>query len=124
MVLRYLDLMNTGTIEYECDLTKYLAKSIDILAFKMVKVKVDYQKSEDILDLGLNITCQLVLACDVTGKGVESNLDVMEDLKFGKTLDCDYPLTEEIDLDELVYGYIVSEKPYVVYHSSVNIEEI
>jgi hypothetical protein len=62
--------------------------------------------------------------CNVTGLDVDVKLDFTLEITFGNSLNDDYPKESLIDLDELVFGHIVAEKPYDVYHSSVKIEEI
>jgi uncharacterized protein len=124
MVLRYAELNPTGKIEYDVELNKYLAKTIDVLAFNEVKACIDYKKNGQVLELVMKVNCNLDLMCDVTGLKVETKFDFIVELLFGSTLECDYPITSEIDLDELVFAYVISEKPFVVYHPSVKIEEI
>jgi len=110
-------------VSYEPDLKPYLRKERDIIRFNKVVVNGSIAKTS-ILTIKINIQTSFDQMCAVTGYAVLVELDFDVELTFGNDEKYDYPFQNTIDLDELVFAYIVSEKPCVVYHSSVNTEDI
>jgi len=110
------------TIKYEAILDDYLKNQFDIIRINSCSVVCDYVYYSNKLKINLSVKTNLVLSCSVTGLEVIQDLEFMEELSFGRSLDDDYPLEKEINLDELVFAYIYSNKPYCVYHPSVSDE--
>lgn len=68
----------------------------------------------------LNIKCDLLMLCAYTLKEVLVPLDFNLDLLFGNTADSDYELTNPLELEDIILGNILAEKPFRVLHKDAN----
>jgi uncharacterized metal-binding protein YceD (DUF177 family) len=123
MVLLYNSLREADEFTYQPILTSYLREKDEVTRIENCQVQVSYTKTT-ILTLVLHIICDTILACAVTNKEVRCSLDFIVDITYGTTPDCDFIPPTQIDLDQLVYGNIICEKPEVVYHASVDLTQL
>lgn len=110
------EIKNEDILEFNYDFEKEIKKVPDILKVKSANIaaKVNFNIEEVIIEFSLD--AKLTLACAKTLKPVQYNLNVSDDIVFSNSEDADYPLTNTINLKEIAFGYIMSEKPYTVYH--------
>ena len=110
------DLNDVTSIDYSFDFTNYIEDIVDIIKIEPAHISGTFQRVEDELIFTGFVEVNLVLACSKTLKPVDYSMAFDANLIFGNTEDADYPLTEVIELSDLIFGYIISEKPYTIYH--------
>lgn len=88
----------------------------DLIDIKPAQVKADIFFHDDTLTMDVVIDVDLVLACAKTLKPVDYHLHANESIVFGNVEDADFILEDEIPFSDIIFGYILSEKPLVVYH--------
>jgi hypothetical protein len=64
----------------------------------------------------IKVDVQMELACSKTMKPVPYHMQFDADIVFGSSEDAEYPLTDPLELSDIIFGYIISEKPYTIYH--------
>lgn len=116
------DIKNEDILQFNYDFSEEIKNVLDIIEINNSHVSAKIDLYEDQLKLNLNIEAKLTLACAKTLKPVLYDLKVSDQIIFANNNDADYPLTNQINLKEIVFGYIMSEKPYTVYHKDA--EEI
>lgn len=66
--------------------------------------------------IDLNIDVELTLASTRTLKPIKHQLKFPLNLIFGEHEEADFVLTNEIELDEIIFGHIILEKPLSIYN--------
>ena len=110
------DLKELTSIDYTDDYRNYIHQVPDILSIDDAHIKGTARRIEDEIIFDLRIDVSLKLACSKTLKPVHYPMNFTAEIIFGNTEDADYPLTDSIELSDIIFGYIVSEKPYTIYH--------
>ena len=96
----------------------------DILDISDTRVSGTLKKlSDSKVRVLLNVDTSLTLACARSLKEVTYPMNFDIDLILGSETDSDYPLENEIDLFDIVFGNIVAEKPYTIFHPSTSEED-
>lgn len=95
----------------------------DVESIKDIKVvgKVIHINGE--IKLELRITADAIKLCSYTLKEIFVPVDFEFDLLFGSSNDSDYPLTNPLELDEIILGNILAELPFRVFHESADPKE-
>ncbi len=116
--MKYLlhDLKETTSIDVTCDYRQYIGHVDDMLDIEPARIQGDLVPSDGRITAHLTVDVRLVLACAKTLKPVPHDLHFTAEIVFGDDLDVDYRLEDPLDLTDVIFGYIVSEKPYNVYH--------
>lgn len=96
---------------------------IDILDIKPFELTYEIIQKHDYTVLQVEADVLLELACSKTLKPVDYAMTIQTDVTFGDGDDCDFVFSKNVDLNDIVLGIIVSEKPYVIYHKDTLIEE-
>ncbi|TNF08317.1 MAG: hypothetical protein EP317_03275 [Bacillota bacterium] len=110
------DLKEKTSIDFICDFKNEILQTPDILSIEPAYVTADIRFANDELYLQFKIDCHMILACSKTLKPVPYHMQFEETLIFGDDEDSDFPLTDPLELGEVIYGLIISEKPYTIYH--------
>jgi uncharacterized protein len=113
-------------IDEKIDYQHYIQNSLDILSISETHVTGTIFYALEEVVAKLHVQTQLTMACAKTLKPVDVPLNFEVDLVFGQSVDAEYPLTNPIELDDIIFGQILSEKPYTVYHldaKDANFEE-
>lgn len=107
------DILNIDTT---FDFNSRIKNRDDIIEIKPCHIigTLRYETNE-ILISDLSVSCSLVLASSRSLKPVDYNLNFNLDLIFGNSKDADFVLTNVIDLDDIIFGHILSEKPPTIY---------
>ena len=92
---------------------------IDILNIPTFKLQYDIIEKSNYIQLSVQAMIQLELACSKTLKPVPYEMDIDTDITFGDLDECDFIFSKTININDIVLGIIVSEKPYVIYHKDV-----
>ena len=92
---------------------EHIEDVIDIAAFKLT---YDIRQRDAYLDLKLSAHINLTLACAKTLKPVQYPMELETTIVFGHIDEADFEMTKDVELDQLVLGEIMAEKPVVVYH--------
>ena len=96
---------------------------VDILDIKPFEVTYEIIQKHDQTILQVEGDVDLILACSKTLKPVDYDLSFKAEVTFGNLDECDFIYTNTINLNDILLGIIVSEKPYVIYHQDAFIEE-
>lgn len=91
---------------------------VDSISNIQVSGPVIHENSE--VHILLNVKAELIMLCAFTLKEVEVMLNFQLDLIFGNSVDADYELTNPLELDDIVLGNILTEKPYRVFHKTAD----
>lgn len=110
------EIKEKASLDFTYDYQKEIEAIDDILSIKPAKIHMDIDDQEDTLILNIDVNVDMELACSKTLKPVEYHMDIKEEVIFGDQEDADFILTNEIDLSDIIFGYIISEKPYTIYH--------
>jgi uncharacterized protein len=110
------DLKEKTSIDFICDLKNEIDKTPDILSIEPAIVNAAIRFESNELYLQFKIDCKMELACSKTLKPVPFHMNFEETVVFGDHEDSDFPLSDPIELTEIIYGLIISEKPYTIYH--------
>ncbi len=116
MKILVYDLKNKPSIDFTYDYSEEIKNVDDILSIKPAKFHLDAFFNDDELILSVNCSVDFDMACAKTLKPVSQHLDFNESIVFANNDDADFMLTEEIEISDIMFGYIVAEKPLVVYH--------
>jgi DUF177 domain-containing protein len=110
------ELKEKTSLDFTYDFQNEIKEINDILSIKPASIEIDVNIIEEEVVLDVNIEVDMVLACAKTLKPVDYHMDIKEEVIFGKDEDADFMLTEYIELSDIIFGYIISEKPYTIYH--------
>lgn len=109
-------LKNEPSMDFIFDYKNEIENIDDITAIKPANFHIDAFFENDELTLSIIGDTILTQTCAKTLKPVDVNIHVKTTLIFGQNEDADYMLEDEIDLESILFGTIIAEKPYVVYH--------
>ena len=110
------DLKEKPSIEFTYDYNKDIQSIVDMLSIDPAKIEAKISYKSGVLILSITVDVNMELACSLTLKPVPYQMHLEDTIVFGDSDDSDYPLTETLELAEIIFGYIVSEKPYTIYH--------
>lgn len=110
------EIKDKASLDFTYDYHKEIEPMEDILSIKPAIIHVDIRFKDNSLILNFNMNVDMVLACSKTLKPVPYHMDINENIIFGEQEDADYVLTNEIEVSDIIFGYIISEKPYTIYH--------
>eukprot|EP01156_Anaeramoeba_ignava_P021859 Anaeramoba_ignava/c19853_g1_i1.p3 GENE.c19853_g1_i1~~c19853_g1_i1.p3 ORF type:complete len:144 (+),score=17.91 c19853_g1_i1:2853-3284(+) len=88
----------------------------DIIDIKPAHVNADIAFLNDQLTMDVKLDVELTLACAKTLKPVVYHMKANEKIVFGNDEDADFILEDPLPFQDIIFGYILSEKPLVVYH--------
>lgn len=110
------ELKELQTLEFSYDFSNHLKKIPDMLAIEPANIicKNTWLEGELIMDIHIDVN--MILACAITLKPVPYEMHFDAEIIFGDSEECDYKLTDPLELTDILFGYIVSEKPYTIYH--------
>lgn len=118
MIIKVIDLFEFNEINENLKLDHLIKKEHDILKLEDVNIKGFINKNLNEVIINLDVSVNSYLPCGRTFKEVLVPLSFNIETILGNDNDADFILENEIDLGQLVYSYILIEKPYVVYHES------
>jgi uncharacterized metal-binding protein YceD (DUF177 family) len=110
------DLKEKTSIEFTYDYSKDIQSIVDILSIEPAKIQAKITYKLGYLMLQITVDVNMELACSLTLKPVPYTMHFEDSIVFGDTEEADYPLTDPLELAEIIFGYIISEKPYTIYH--------
>ena len=110
------ELKDLTSIEFDANYSKHIESIVDFIDIKPAHIKGTLRMIENELVCDLHVDVETVLACSKTLKPVNHSMSFDAEIIFGDSEDADYPLTETIDLSNIIFGYIISEKPFTIYH--------
>lgn len=109
-------LRNEPSMDFIFDYKNEIKNIDDIIAIKPANFHIDAFFENDELTLSIIGDTMLTQPCAKTLKPVDVNIHVKTTLILSRNEDADYMLEDEIDLRSILFGTIIAEKPYVVYH--------
>ena len=89
---------------------------MDILSIQPASIYIDVNVIEKEIILSLSVKVDMELACAKTLKPVFYHMEIEEEVIFGDSEHADFIITNEIEISDIIFGYIISEKPYTIYH--------
>ena len=110
------ELKEKTSIELNYDYSDEIKRTVDILSIQPAEISCEFNFESDELYMNISVSVDMELACSKTLKPVPYLLEFDADIIFGSSLAADYPLTDPLELTDIIFGYIVSEKPYTIYH--------
>lgn len=110
------DLKEKTSLEFTYDYSQDIQSILDILYIDLAHIQAQIYYKSGVLILNITVDVNMELACSLTLKPVPYQMHLEDVIIFGDTEDADFPLTDPIELAEIIFGYIVSEKPYTIYH--------
>ncbi len=110
------ELKEKTSLELTYDYHQEIEDNIDILSIEPAHIvcQLDFVSGELLMNISVDV--KMELACSKTLKPVEYQLSFNDDVVFGSSNDADFPLSDPLELTDIIFGYIVSEKPYTIYH--------
>lgn len=97
------------------DFSNLIDKNNDILEIGECHVTGSIIPGYEELDLNIDINVDLVLASSRSLKPVNHHLSFNLVLNFGNGKEADFVLSNEIDLEEIVFAHILLEKPLTIF---------
>jgi uncharacterized protein len=88
----------------------------DVIEIKPFELTYEMKNRDSYIDVIFTAEVKLILACAKTLKPVPYDMNLDATIIFGNLDEADFELTKEIELDLLVLGEIMAEKPVAVYH--------
>jgi len=123
MIINTKKLLEKTKINYSPDLNPFLDNPYEIIKFIETDVNGEINKiDKNKIVLELHIKSKLILASSFSLKEVPSELEFDISISFGNTKDDDFIYQDTINLDEIIFGEIYTEKPLQVIHPSDDIE--
>ncbi len=116
MKLKLSDLKEKTSLKFVQDYSEAIADQVDILSIKPAHIACDIFNKTDELLITVHVDVEMELACSKTLKPVPYTMQFDADIIFGSSEDAEYPLSDPIELSDIIFGYILSEKPYTIYH--------
>jgi uncharacterized metal-binding protein YceD (DUF177 family) len=110
------NLKDTTVVDETIDFSNHIQHQVDLLKIAPTRVTGNFRSEGEYIVGRFNIKTLLVMACAKTLKPVDVPLDFDTELVFGSGNDAEYPITQPLDLTDIIFGQILSEKPYTVYH--------
>ena len=116
MKLKLFDIKDKTSIDLIIDYQDKIQAHDDILSIEPAHIHIDILFEHQMLTLDVHVTCLMELACAKTLKPVSYQMDFSDQIIFGDSLEADFPLEDPILISDIIFGYILSEKPYTIYH--------
>lgn len=110
------EIKEKASLDFTYDYHKEIEHIEDILKIEPAIIHVDIFFDNESLVLNFNVKVDMELACSKTLKPVPYHMNISEKVIFGEHDEADFILTNEIELSDIIFGYIISEKPYTIYH--------
>lgn len=110
------ELKEAKKLEFTYDFSNHLINVPDMLSIEPANITSNNTWIDGDLIMDIHIDVKMTLACALTMKPVPYTMHMDAEIIFGESDNCDYKLTEPIELIDILFGYIVSEKPYTIYH--------
>lgn len=110
------ELREQASLTFTFDYTHHLKNTVDMLSIEPAKIMISNRWIDHELMMNVVIDVNMELACAKTLKPVPYEMHMETDIVFGDSEDCDFKLTDPLELTDILFGYIMSEKPYTIYH--------
>ncbi len=88
----------------------------DMISIKPAHIDAEVSFHDNLLTMEVVIDVDMVLACAKTLKPVDYHLKAKETIIFGDDENADFVLEDPIPFSDIIFGYILSERPLIVYH--------
>ena len=110
------ELKEKTSLDLTYDFSKEIEDVVDMLSIEPAHILCDLKFVSGELLMHITVEVNMELACSKTLKPVNYHMSFSDEIIFGNTKDADYPLSDPLELTDIIFGYIVSEKPYTIYH--------
>ncbi|MCF7930866.1 MAG: DUF177 domain-containing protein [Acholeplasmataceae bacterium] len=114
------ELKEKTSIELTYDYSKEIEHIADILSIEPASIRCEFKFVQGELIMNISVQVNMDLACSKTLKPVPFSMDFEAEIIFGNSLEADFPLDDPLELTDIIFGYILSEKPYTIYHPDAN----
>jgi len=114
------ELKEKTSLDLTYDYSKEIENSIDILSIKPALIHCEFNFVSGELFMNISVQVDMDLACSKTLRPVPYSMDFNAEMIFGSSLEADYPLTDPLELTDIIFGNILAEKPYTIYHPNAN----
>jgi len=116
MLFKLYDIKDKTSIEFNWDYKNKITQYDDILEIEPAHVKIDLTHEVQKIIMHVMIDVKMTLACSKTLKPVPYRMQFQDEMVFSKDESADFPLTDPIEISDILFGSIVSQKPYTIYH--------
>lgn len=123
MIYHLFELEPVTSIKASVELADFITEDSDLINIDhtMVEGKIAYDSDTVIFDVEVKTT--LTQKCAITLLPVTYDLSFHAEIVFSNDIEIyDYVLEDPIDFRPILYAYIVTEKPYTVFHPSADRE--
>lgn len=110
------ELKEKTSLDLTYDYQKEIEDIPDILSIKPATIHIDITHHDQTIFLDMSLNVDMELACSKTMEPVSYHMDIREEIVLGDDEDADFILSDEFELSDIIFGYIISEKPYTIYH--------
>ncbi len=110
------DLKEKTSLDFTYDYQEAIQSIVDMISIEPAKIHIDIKDHDNGYVLKMTLNVDMKLACSKTMKPVDYHMEVKEDVILGDGDEADFSLTDPIELSDIIFGYIISEKPYTIYH--------
>ena len=110
------DLKEKTSLDFTYDYQEAIQSIVDMISIEPAKIHIDIKDHDNGYVLKMTLNVDMKLACSKTMKPVDYHMEIKEDVILGDGDEADFSLTDPIELSDIVFGYIISEKPYTIYH--------
>jgi|SRR5690554_181036 len=110
------ELKEKTSLDLTYDYQKEIKDISDILSIKPATIHIDISHHDKTMILDMTLHVDMELACSKTMKPVPYHMDIKEEIVLGDDEDADFVLSDDFELSDIIFGYIISEKPYTIYH--------
>jgi uncharacterized metal-binding protein YceD (DUF177 family) len=116
MKLKLFDIKDKPSIDFIYDYQDKIKNHEDILSIEPAHIHIEIFHEKDIIRFVIKVKVHMELECAKTLKPVNYHMEFEDEIIFGSSLDADFPLEDPIDISDIIFGYILSLKPYTIYH--------
>ncbi len=110
------ELKEKTSLDFTYDYQEAIQSIVDMISIEPAKIHIDIKDHDNGYVLKMTLNVDMKLACSKTMKPVDYHMEVKEDVILGDGDEADFSLTDPIELSDIIFGYIISEKPYTIYH--------
>lgn len=118
------ELSDRETFDCTVDYRSYITDIEDILDIGLARVAGEVRVEGNQVIAEITVDVGLTLGCSKTLKPVAYPMHFPATIIFGTDDKADYRLEDPLDLTPIVFGYIVSEKPYTIYHPDADVDYV
>jgi uncharacterized metal-binding protein YceD (DUF177 family) len=116
MKLKLFDIKDKASIDFIYDYQDKIKDHEDILSIEPANIHIDIYHESNSMRFVIYVKVNMELECAKTLKPVNYHMEFEDEIIFSPSHDADFPIEDPIEISDIIFGYILSEKPYTIYH--------